>query len=97
MKHWRRWQLPSISLGKWEMIEMILDIISTLRLTNAIIDTCRHYTASKLASLLLKLFVWRLLIYTDNRVAFYMHLGRRIVSSIVDWTIVDCPPKVVHH
>ncbi|TMS33441.1 hypothetical protein L596_001181 [Steinernema carpocapsae] len=90
-KHWelkspQDWCLPHVDLSVWDSFEILLDVYSTMKLIRgflALLNGRRAVFAQ------IGLFtLWRSFIFTNQRVHFYINVGRNLLTSILQ-PVVD--------
>uniref|UniRef100_A0A915CQI8 RING-CH-type domain-containing protein n=1 Tax=Ditylenchus dipsaci TaxID=166011 RepID=A0A915CQI8_9BILA len=85
LKPLNRWSVPRLNLGIWDVVEILLDMYSTVKLVR---NTSAAIQGSK--SILGQIFYfmfWKTFIFTDRRIQYYKALSVNMFASVFETSI----------
>lgn len=87
LKPYKEWCWPTLNLNFWDVVEISLDLYSTLKMIRGFFHTIQGKRS--LIAQLCYFFFWKTFIFTDRRTLFYKSLGTLTISSVFEAYVRD--------
>uniref|UniRef100_A0A914X0B8 RING-CH-type domain-containing protein n=1 Tax=Plectus sambesii TaxID=2011161 RepID=A0A914X0B8_9BILA len=91
MRPIRNWCRPNVALSVWDVVEIILDGASTYRMIKGFQEVYQGRGEYFLIfRQFLRVIIWRTVMITDSRIAFYRNLCYQLFYGVADCRVLNC-------